>query len=91
MKDTMIKFKQTELNLLTLLCDGKPHSVQEIKEAIDRDNPDTVDSWKVHVSLLRKKIEQQGYTIMYTTRSREADYSHYRLVRLLKERVVISD
>lgn len=78
-------FTPIEEKLLDLLRDGKPHSIQSIKEAIDPDHPDLVETWKEHISRLRKKTEQQGYAIIYAPVSREVNYSHYRLVRLLKE------
>ena len=82
----MIHFTETEKRLLDLLRDGKPHSVQEIKEVIDPEHPDLVDSWAGPISRLRGKVNQQGYTIMFALRSREVSYSHYMLVRKLHGR-----
>jgi hypothetical protein len=76
-------FTPTEQSILAVLADGLPHPPDEIKAAIDEDNPSMVaiTNLRNHISNIRKKLRPKGHTVVCEIHNRTV---HYRHVRLLK-------
>jgi len=68
----------TQHRMVELLRDERPHTRFELRQCL-RDDQGTLETMRVHVSLLRKKLVPQGYTIRSEKLAGEC---YYRLVAI---------
>lgn len=68
----------TLTRMLEMLSDEKPHNRFELQKCL-RDEMTSVDTVKVHIATLRKKLRLERYDISCELLSGE---SYYRLVRM---------
>lgn len=77
MNTTNNGYTPTQQRMLAVLADEKPHNRFELQKCL-RDEMTSVDTVKVHIATLRKRLRLEKYDISCELLSGE---SYYRLVR----------
>ena len=70
-------FTKTELAILKILSDGRPHLISEMKYELDDLGQINL---KVHISNMRKKLKPSGQGIVCVFIQRQTGYQHVRFL-----------
>jgi hypothetical protein len=79
-----MEFTPTQQRILKILSDGRPHSITELRTALN-DELAVRCALKVHICHIRKKLRPIGQDILFEITGKiDGTYYSYRHVRLLQ-------
>lgn len=73
-----VNYTPMQRKIMDVLGDGEPHSVTELLDHLDDPYLDR-RVLKVHISLLRKKLKDDGHDVVYVATGKSVGWG-YRLV-----------